>query len=72
MTLSWSRANSAYADEDAYDGGFLVGSVVHYDVPEGWQGFIRGVRVQGGPWEGIDGAKAAVERAWAGRSTRAT
>ena len=45
----------------AFDGAMLVGQVVKYDVPVAWCALRAGRRVDGGRWETVDEAKAALE-----------
>lgn len=65
--ITWRTFELTGQSDTAMDGGFLVGQVVRYDRPEGWQGFVHGVRIDGGPWQEPAGARSAVEAAWAGR-----
>ena len=58
-----SKGQLQWTTQISIDGARLVVSVVWYDKPPGWCGFIRGVRVPG-CWGDVTEAKEATEKAW--------
>lgn len=70
LGVEWTAATLCDPSLAGYEGAFYVGLVVRYDVPEGWQGFIHGRPIDGGPWADHFAACRAVERAWSGRGLR--
>lgn len=63
MPLDWTEANLCDPSLAGVEGRFYVGQMVRY-VPAGWQGFIHGRPIDGGPWGDQLEACRAVEEAW--------
>lgn len=66
VALQWTDANLCDPSLAGYEGAFYAGQVVRYDVPAGWQGFVHGRPIGGGPWISSTEACIAVEGAWSG------
>lgn len=62
MALAWEFDHGSWHGFD--DRRRLVATAVHYDTPEpGWRAFLRGHRVDGGPWATAEEAQAAADDA---------
>ncbi len=64
-----TRGRGGASGWQGWDGGLLIGSVVHYDNDGGiWMGFIRGVNIEGRPrFATAEEAMAAVDAEWVQR-----